>query len=82
MEPAWDPVTLLPGGDGMGCRGAVAGIGPVEAVVGGRLVDLGPPKQRALFGLLLTRVDRPAAATAALRTPSVRQGGQATVCKS
>ncbi len=33
-------------------------LGPVEAVVGGRLVDLGPPKQRALFGLLLSRVDR------------------------
>jgi DNA-binding SARP family transcriptional activator len=33
-------------------------LGPVEAVVGGRLVDLGPPRQRALFGLLLSRVDR------------------------
>ncbi len=33
-------------------------LGPVEAVVGGRLVDLGPPRQRALFGLLLCRVDR------------------------
>ncbi|MGH3752791.1 MAG: BTAD domain-containing putative transcriptional regulator [Pseudonocardiaceae bacterium] len=36
-------------------------LGPVEAVVGGRLVDLGPPKQRALFGLLLSRVGRPVA---------------------
>ncbi len=26
--------------------------------MGGQLVDLGPPRQRALFGLLLTRVDR------------------------
>jgi DNA-binding SARP family transcriptional activator len=59
-------------------------LGPVEAVVGGRLVDLGPPQQRALFGLLLSRVDRlvavdvlidqlwsgdpPAAAIASLRT--------------
>jgi DNA-binding SARP family transcriptional activator/tetratricopeptide (TPR) repeat protein len=33
-------------------------LGPVEAVVGGRLVDLGPPRQRALFGLLLSRVDQ------------------------
>lgn len=33
-------------------------LGPVEAVVTGRLVDLGPPRQRALFGLLLSRVDR------------------------
>ncbi len=36
-------------------------LGPVEAVVGGRLVDLGPRKQRALFGLLLSRVGRPVA---------------------
>ncbi|MGH3766103.1 MAG: FxSxx-COOH system tetratricopeptide repeat protein [Pseudonocardiaceae bacterium] len=33
-------------------------LGPVEAVVGGQLVDLGPPQQRAVFGLLLSRVDR------------------------
>ncbi|MGH3900692.1 MAG: FxSxx-COOH system tetratricopeptide repeat protein [Pseudonocardiaceae bacterium] len=33
-------------------------LGPVEAVVGGRSVDLGPPRQRTLFGLLLSRVDR------------------------
>jgi DNA-binding SARP family transcriptional activator/tetratricopeptide (TPR) repeat protein len=36
-------------------------LGPVEAVVGGELVDLGPPRQRALFALLLSRVDRPVA---------------------
>ncbi len=36
-------------------------LGPVGAVVDGRLVDLGPPKQRALFALLLSRVDRPVA---------------------
>ncbi|MGH3591267.1 MAG: BTAD domain-containing putative transcriptional regulator, partial [Pseudonocardiaceae bacterium] len=41
-------------------------LGPVEAVVGGRLVDLGPPKQRALFGLLLSRVDRPVSVDALL----------------
>ena len=34
---------------------------PVEAVVAVRLVDLGPPRQRALFGLLLSQVDRPVA---------------------
>jgi len=33
-------------------------LGPVETVLDGRLVDLGPPRQRALFGLLLSRVDR------------------------
>lgn len=36
-------------------------LGPVEAVVGGQPVDLGPPMQRALFALLLSRVDRPVA---------------------
>jgi DNA-binding SARP family transcriptional activator len=36
-------------------------LGPVEVMVGGRLVDLGPAKQRALFGLLLSRVDQPVA---------------------
>lgn len=36
-------------------------LGPVEAVVGGELVDLGAPKQRAVFALLLSRVDRPVA---------------------
>ncbi|MGB9280197.1 MAG: BTAD domain-containing putative transcriptional regulator [Pseudonocardiaceae bacterium] len=36
-------------------------LGPVEAVVDGRLVDLGPPKQRALLALLVSRIDRPVA---------------------
>jgi DNA-binding SARP family transcriptional activator len=36
-------------------------LGPVEVIVGGRLVDLGPPTQRALFGLLLSRVNQPVA---------------------
>jgi DNA-binding SARP family transcriptional activator len=36
-------------------------LGPVGAVVNGELVDLGPPKQRALFALLLSRVGRPVA---------------------
>lgn len=34
-------------------------LGPVEAVVDGRVVDLGPPKQRALLALLVSRVGRP-----------------------
>ena len=34
-------------------------LGPVEAVVAGRLVDLGAPKQRALLALLASRVGRP-----------------------
>ncbi|MBV9058902.1 MAG: AfsR/SARP family transcriptional regulator, partial [Pseudonocardiales bacterium] len=34
-------------------------LGPVEVIVEGRLVDLGPPTQRGLFGLLLSRVDQP-----------------------
>jgi DNA-binding SARP family transcriptional activator len=33
----------------------------VEAVIDGRLVNLGPPKQRALFALLMSRIDRPVA---------------------
>ena len=36
-------------------------LGPVGAVVNGGLVDLGPPKQRALFALLVSRVGRPVA---------------------
>jgi DNA-binding SARP family transcriptional activator len=36
-------------------------LGPVEAMVGGELVDLGSLKQRALVALLLSRVDRPVA---------------------
>jgi DNA-binding SARP family transcriptional activator len=36
-------------------------LGPVEAVVGGRLVDLGPSKQRALLALLVSRMGRPVA---------------------
>src|SRR5581483_4296712 len=36
-------------------------LGPVEGVVGGRLVDLGPAKQRALLALLVSRAGRPVA---------------------
>jgi DNA-binding SARP family transcriptional activator len=36
-------------------------LGPVEAVVAGQPAELGPPRQRALFGRLLSRVDRPVA---------------------
>ncbi|NUS15727.1 MAG: hypothetical protein HOY69_30755, partial [Streptomyces sp.] len=34
-------------------------LGPVEAVVAGRVVDLGTPKQRALLALLISRVGQP-----------------------
>ncbi|WP_176738469.1 AfsR/SARP family transcriptional regulator [Micromonospora pallida] len=34
-------------------------LGPIEAVVAGRLVDLGAPKQRALLALLVSRVGQP-----------------------
>jgi len=34
-------------------------LGPIEAFVGGRLVDLGAPKQRALLALLVGKVGRP-----------------------
>ncbi len=50
-------LTLVPGDRSVQWRA----LGPVEAVVAGRLVDLGSPRQRALFGLLLSRVDRPVA---------------------
>lgn len=36
-------------------------LGPIEAVVGGRLVDLGAPKQRALLALLVSQVGQPVA---------------------
>ncbi|MFG2754450.1 AfsR/SARP family transcriptional regulator [Streptomyces xanthophaeus] len=38
---------------------AFRALGPIEAVVGDRLVDLGAPKQRALLALLVSRVGRP-----------------------
>jgi DNA-binding SARP family transcriptional activator len=34
-------------------------LGPVEAVIGGKPVDLGPPKQRAVLALLMSRMGRP-----------------------
>jgi DNA-binding SARP family transcriptional activator len=36
-------------------------LGPIEAVVADRLVDLGAPKQRALLALLVSRVGQPVA---------------------
>ncbi|MGH3975195.1 MAG: AfsR/SARP family transcriptional regulator, partial [Pseudonocardiaceae bacterium] len=36
-------------------------LGPIEAVIGGHLTDLGPRKQRALFALLVSRAGRPVA---------------------
>jgi DNA-binding SARP family transcriptional activator len=41
-------------------------LGTIEAVIAGRPADLGPPRQRALFGLLLSRVDRPVAVDAVI----------------
>src|SRR5437764_1233832 len=67
---AGDTGVALWGRDGLGEQegsGAVEvglewrALGPVEAIVDGRLVNLGPPMQRMLFGLLLSRVDRPVA---------------------
>ncbi|HEV7829997.1 MAG TPA: BTAD domain-containing putative transcriptional regulator [Pseudonocardiaceae bacterium] len=53
---------LVPGDRSMQWRA----LGPVEAVVAGRPADLGPPRQRALFALLLSRVDRPVAIDAVI----------------
>lgn len=55
------PLALVPGDRSAGMVQWRA-LGPVEAVIGGRLVDLGPPRQRALFGLLLSRIDQLVAA--------------------
>jgi DNA-binding SARP family transcriptional activator len=55
------PVPLLAGTGVGGVKVELRVLGPVEATVGGRLVDLGSPKQRALFALLVSRVDRPVA---------------------
>ncbi|WP_460847262.1 BTAD domain-containing putative transcriptional regulator [Phytohabitans suffuscus] len=41
-------------------------LGPVEAMVADRLVDLGAPKQRALLALLVSRVGQPVAVEAML----------------
>lgn len=40
---------------------AFRALGPIEAAVGGRLVGLGAPKQRALLALLVSKVGRPVA---------------------
>ncbi len=53
---------LLVGASAGGTAVELRVLGPVEAVVGGRPVDLGPPKQRALLTLLASRVGRPVAA--------------------
>jgi len=49
------------GSGGPGPRVAFRALGPIEAVVGGRLVDLGAPKQRALLALLVSKVGQPVA---------------------
>lgn len=43
-------------------------LGPLEAVVADRLVDLGAPKQRALLALLVSQVGQPVAVEAMLET--------------
>ena len=52
---------LLAGASAGGTAVELRVLGPVEAVVGGRPVDLGPPKQRVLLTLLASRVGRPVA---------------------
>jgi DNA-binding SARP family transcriptional activator len=56
------------------CSGAATAVkvelralGPMEALVGGRLANLGPPKQRVLLALLVSRADRPVAVDALLK---------------
>ena len=53
------PVSLIVGTSAGSAGVELRVLGPVEAVVHGRLVDLGPPKQRALLGLLASRLGRP-----------------------
>jgi DNA-binding SARP family transcriptional activator/tetratricopeptide (TPR) repeat protein len=60
------PVPLLVNASVGGAAVDVQVLGPVEAVVAGRLVDLGPPKQRALLALLVSRAGRPVAVDALL----------------
>jgi DNA-binding SARP family transcriptional activator/tetratricopeptide (TPR) repeat protein len=55
------PVPILVGSSVGGAGVELQVLGPLEAVVGGRLVDLGPPKQRALLALLVSRVGQPVA---------------------
>jgi DNA-binding SARP family transcriptional activator len=61
LGAAMQPMFQLVGGGAGSVRVELRVLGPVEAAVGGRLVDLGPPKQRALFALLASRVGRPVA---------------------
>lgn len=64
------PGDCMTGGAGDGERGrrgcGVAGVGSGGSPGRRWLVDLGPPTQRALFGLLLTRVDQPVALDAVI----------------
>jgi DNA-binding SARP family transcriptional activator/tetratricopeptide (TPR) repeat protein len=55
------PVPLLVGAAARGAGVELRVLGPVEAVVDGRLLNLGPPKQRAVLALLASRVGRPVA---------------------
>ncbi len=55
------PVSLVVGASAGATVVQLRVLGPVEAVVEGRLVNLGPPKQRALLVLLVSRVGQPVA---------------------
>jgi DNA-binding SARP family transcriptional activator len=56
-QPLFPRVNASAGGAGVELRV----LGAVEAVVGGRLVDLGPLKQRGLLTLLVSRIGQPVA---------------------
>ena len=55
------PVVPLVGASAGSAEVELRVLGPAEAVVAGRLVDLGPSKQRALLALLVSRMGRPVA---------------------
>ncbi|MFI0942428.1 BTAD domain-containing putative transcriptional regulator [Streptomyces sp. NPDC021020] len=63
--PAPSPLSGLSGAFGAGPAAGAAGkvgflvLGPIEAAVGGRWVDLGAPKQRAALALLVSQVGQP-----------------------
>ncbi len=55
------PVPVAVGASAGGVRVELRILGPLEAIVDSRLVNLGPPKQRALLTLLASQVGRPVA---------------------
>jgi hypothetical protein len=77
-QPVLQLVGVSAGGVGVELRV----LGPVEAVVNGGLVDLGPLKQRVLCALLVSRVGRPVAVvhSALGLEPCRRSAGVGAVC--